>query len=218
MRKIDNPYGLPLGHFLGVLGMPGLTAYSALYRIGQPKAGETIFVSSAAGAVGQLVGQLAKREGLTVIGSVGSQAKLDFIINELGFDGGFNYKNEKPNDALDRLAPNGLDIYFENVGGEQLDAALAHMNVGGRIPVCGMVSCSCPFFFLFSRENRGADGPPRGLDLRLQHPGQAVWGQEPHSAHPEADPHGGVPGGDAQLWSGVLPGAPAECAEVASRR
>ncbi|KAK2054192.1 NAD(P)-binding protein [Colletotrichum caudatum] len=104
-----------------------------------PEKGETIFVSSAAGAVGQLVGQIAKREGLTAIGSVGSDEKLDFIAKELGFDAGFNYRNEKPKDALPRLAPNGIDIYLENVGGDHLEAALASMNNDGRIAVCGML-------------------------------------------------------------------------------
>ncbi|KAH7238018.1 NADP-dependent leukotriene B4 12-hydroxydehydrogenase [Fusarium solani] len=140
VRKINNPYNFDIGLFLGPLGMPGLTAWSGLYKVGKPKKGETIFISSAAGAVGQIVGQIAKREGLTVIGSVGSDEKLDFIINELGFDSGFNYKREKPMDALKRLAPNGIDIYFENVGGEHLEAALEHMNPGGRIPTCGMMS------------------------------------------------------------------------------
>ncbi|KAK2012885.1 zinc-binding dehydrogenase [Colletotrichum eremochloae] len=139
-RKIQNPHNLDLSLFLGPLGMPGLTAWSGLHEIGKPKKGETIFVSSAAGAVGQLVGQVAKLEGLTVIGSVGSDEKLDFIIKELGFDAGFNYKKEKPGDALPRLAPNGIDIYFENVGGDHLEAALASMNVDGRIAVCGMIA------------------------------------------------------------------------------
>ncbi|CAI6099061.1 unnamed protein product [Clonostachys chloroleuca] len=138
-RKINNPHNLDLALFLGPLGMPGLTAWSALYRIGQPQKGETIFVSSAAGAVGQVVGQIAKREGLTVIGSVGSDEKLEFITKELGFDSGFNYKKENPIDALARLAPNGIDIYFENVGGDHLEAALAHLNTEGRIPMCGMI-------------------------------------------------------------------------------
>jgi len=139
-RKVQNPSNLDLALFLGPLGMPGLTAWSGLHKIGQPKKGETIFISSAAGAVGQLVGQIAKREGLTVIGSVGSDEKLDFIIKELGFDAGFNYKNETPGDALPRLAPNGIDIYFENVGGDHFEAALASMNSEGRIALCGMIS------------------------------------------------------------------------------
>jgi len=140
VHKLENPYNLDPKHFLGALGMPGLTAWSSFYEIGQPKKGETIFISAASGAVGQLVGQLAKHEGLTVIGSVGSDDKLSFITSELGFDGGFNYKTEKPADALARLAPNGIDIYYENVGGEQLEAAINAMNNFGRIVACGMIS------------------------------------------------------------------------------
>ncbi|KAI5920851.1 hypothetical protein F4810DRAFT_392557 [Camillea tinctor] len=139
-HKIQNPYNLDLAMFLGPLGMPGLTAYSGLYKIGRPKTGETIFISSAAGAVGQVVAQIAKHEGLRVVGSVGSDEKLDFLLKDLGFDGGFNYKKESAFDALPRLCPDGIDIYFENVGGEQLDAALVNMNDNGRVPVCGMIS------------------------------------------------------------------------------
>ena len=139
-KKIENPFDLDLTMFLGPLGMPGLTAFSSFYDIGQPKKGETIFISAASGAVGQLVGQLAKHEGLKVIGSVGSDDKLAYIVNELNFDNGFNYKKEKPGDALRRLAPDGIDIYYENVGGEQLEAAIDAMNPFGRIVACGMVS------------------------------------------------------------------------------
>ncbi|KAI9730394.1 MAG: hypothetical protein M1834_005904 [Cirrosporium novae-zelandiae] len=139
-RKIENPFNLDPRMFLAALGMPGLTAYSSYHEIGKPKKGETIFVSAASGAVGQMVGQLAKHDGLTVIGSVGSDEKLNFILNDLEFDAGFNYKKEKPADALKRLAPNGVDIYYENVGGEHLDAALEAMNNFGRIVGCGMVS------------------------------------------------------------------------------
>ncbi len=133
IRKLKNPLNLDPKLYIGALGMPGLTAYSSFYAIGEPKKGETIFISAASGAVGQIVGQIAKREGLTVIGSVGSDEKLEFIKQELHFDGGFNYKKEKPSDALARLAPDGIDIYYENVGGEQLDAALAAMKDHGRI-------------------------------------------------------------------------------------
>ena len=133
IRKLDNPYNLDPKLFVGALGMPGLTAYSSFYAIGEPKKGETIFISAASGAVGQIVGQLAIHEGLKVIGSVGSDDKLAFIENELGFHGGFNYKKEDPAKALARLAPDGIDIYYENVGGEQLDAALEAMNTWGRI-------------------------------------------------------------------------------------
>ncbi|KAL8952241.1 MAG: hypothetical protein Q9222_001827 [Ikaeria aurantiellina] len=140
MRKLDNPYNLDLKLFVGALGMPGLTAYSSFYAIGAPKKGETIFISAASGAVGQIVGQLAKHEGLTVIGSVGSDAKLDFILKDLNFDSGFNYKKEKPAQALQRLAPKGIDIYYENVGGDHLDAALDAITPHGRVVACGMIS------------------------------------------------------------------------------
>lgn len=138
--ELKNPYNLDPKYFLGPLGMPGLTAWSSFYEIGQPKKGETIFISAASGAVGQLVGQLAKHEGLTVIGSVGDDKKLEFITKELNFDHGFSYKKEKAADALARLAPNGIDIYYENVGGEQLEAAINAMNNFGRIVACGMIS------------------------------------------------------------------------------
>ncbi|KAI4135914.1 MAG: hypothetical protein LQ347_000250 [Umbilicaria vellea] len=140
VRKLENPYNLDPKLFIGALGMPGLTAYSSLLEIGQPRKGETIFISAASGAVGQLVGQLAKEYGLTVIGSVGSDEKLQFIKKDLNFDEGFNYKREKASDALARLAPKGIDIYYENVGGEQLDAAIGAMSDFGRIIACGMIS------------------------------------------------------------------------------
>ncbi|KAL1631169.1 RNA elimination defective protein Red1 [Neofusicoccum ribis] len=140
VRHIQNPLGLHPSYFIGALGMPGLTAWSSFYEIGKPKKGETIFISAASGAVGQIVGQLAKHEGLKVIGSVGDDKKLDFITKELNFDAGFNYKKEKPSDALARLAPDGIDIYYENVGGETLEAAIDAMNNRGRIIACGMIS------------------------------------------------------------------------------
>lgn len=141
LSPLDNPLGIEdIRVFLGALGMTGLTAYSSLYEIGKPKKGETIFVSAASGAVGALVGQLAKLEGLRVIGSVGSDEKLEYIVKDLGFDGGFNYKKETPSDALARLAPQGVDIYYENVGGEHLEAALNAMNLFGRIIFSGFIS------------------------------------------------------------------------------
>jgi NADPH-dependent curcumin reductase CurA len=112
---LDNPSDLDPKLFLGALGMSGLTAYSSLYEIGKPKKGETIFISAASGAVGQIVGQLAKREGLRVLGSVGSQEKLDYITKELGFDAGFNYKVEGVKEGLDRILEKtgggGLNMY-----------------------------------------------------------------------------------------------------------
>lgn len=139
-QPIDNPYNLDLAVFVGALGMPGLTAYGSFYEIGKPRRDETIFITSAAGAVGQIVGQLAKQEGLRVIGSVGSDEKLDYILKDLKFDHGFNYKKVSAMEALRRFAPAGIDIYYDNVGGEQLDAALSFINTHGRIVCCGMIS------------------------------------------------------------------------------
>lgn len=133
LEQIEITRGLEPALYLGTLSMPGLSAYSSLYDIGKPRRGETILVSSAAGAVGQLVGQLAKHEGLKVLGSVGSQEKLDYLVTELAFDGAFNYKTENASEALMRLGPDGLDLYYDNVGGEQLEAALANLKVFGRI-------------------------------------------------------------------------------------
>lgn len=131
--KLPTYYKIEPKYFVGALGMSGLTAYSSLLEIGEPKKGETIFISAASGSVGQVVGSLAKNLGLKVLGSVGSDDKVDFIVKDLGFEGGFNYKKEKPLDALRRLAPDGIDIYYENVGGEQLEAALEVINDYGRI-------------------------------------------------------------------------------------
>lgn len=132
--------GVPLTAYIGALGMTGMTAYGSLHEIGQPKKGETIWVSGAAGAVGQVVGQIAVREGLTVIGSAGDDKKCEFLTGELGFTSAFNYKKESPAAALKRLAPDGIDIFYDNVGGEQLDLALEHLKLRGRIVACGAIS------------------------------------------------------------------------------
>ncbi|KAF9581174.1 hypothetical protein BGW38_001904 [Lunasporangiospora selenospora] len=131
---------IPLSSYVGVLGMPGLTAYSSLKVIGQPKAGETIFISAASGAVGQLVGQIAKRQGLRVVGSAGSDDKVEYLLKELKFDAAFNYKTGSILESLKKHIPEGIDIYYENVGGETLEAVLEVMNTNGRIIACGMIS------------------------------------------------------------------------------
>lgn len=113
---------------------------SSLYEIGKPKKGETIFISAASGAVGSIVGQLAKREGLRVIGSAGSDEKVAYIKKELNFDEAFNYKSIPTDEALKKYAPDGIDIYYDNVGGEALDAALSHGNQNARFVECGMIS------------------------------------------------------------------------------
>ncbi|XP_051133249.1 2-alkenal reductase (NADP(+)-dependent)-like [Andrographis paniculata] len=138
--KIQNT-DVPLSYYTGILGMPGMTAYAGFYEICSPKKGETVFVSAASGAVGQLVGQFAKLLGCYVVGSAGSKAKVDLLKNKFGFDDAFNYKDEHDlNATLKRYFPDGIDIYFENVGGKMLDAVLLNMKVHGRIAVCGMIS------------------------------------------------------------------------------
>ncbi|KAK6118958.1 hypothetical protein DH2020_047296 [Rehmannia glutinosa] len=132
---------VPLSYYTGILGMPGMTAYAGFYEVCSPKKGDTVFISAASGAIGQLVGQFAKLMGCYVVGSAGSKDKVDILKNKLGFDNAFNYKEEQDlNAALNRCFPNGIDIYFENVGGKMLDAVLLNMNLHGRVAVCGMIS------------------------------------------------------------------------------
>jgi NADPH-dependent curcumin reductase CurA len=140
VAKVD-PEIAPLGAYLGVLGMPGLTAYAGLLDVAEFRSGDTVFVSSAAGAVGTVVGQIARLRGAKrVIGSAGSDDKVRHLLDELGFDAAFNYKSGSVHDQLAAAAPDGIDVYFDNVGGDHLEAALACMNVHGRIAVCGMIS------------------------------------------------------------------------------
>ena len=140
MQKVD-PSLAPLQAYLGVLGLPGLTAYSGFLRIGQPKEGETVFVSAAAGAVGAVVCQIAKLKGCYVAGSVGSDEKAEWLRREAGVDAAINYKTcGNLEAAVKTAAPQGIDVYFENVGGEHLEVALSLMNRLGRIVACGMIS------------------------------------------------------------------------------
>ncbi|OAY72028.1 NADP-dependent alkenal double bond reductase P1 [Ananas comosus] len=131
----------PLSYHVSVLGSSGLTAYAGFYQICKPRRGETVFVSAASGSVGHLVGQFAKLSGCYVVGCAGSKKKVDLLKGELGFDDAFNYKEERDiNSALKRCFPSGIDIYFDNVGGEMLEAAVANMNAFGRVAVCGAIS------------------------------------------------------------------------------
>jgi NADPH-dependent curcumin reductase CurA len=130
-----------LSLYLGTLGMPGLTAYVGLFKFGEPKASETVFVSAASGAVGANVCQLAKLKGCRVIGSAGSDEKVQWLLDECGVDAAINYKTcGDLTAALSKAAPEGVDVYFENVGGDHLQAALATMNPFGRIAACGMIA------------------------------------------------------------------------------
>lgn len=141
LAKIDLSLGT-LTQWLNVLGMPGMTGYFGLMDIGQPKPGETVVVSGAAGAVGQTVGQLAKIKGCRAVGIAGGQAKCDFVVKELGFDACIDYKAGPAavREGLKAHCPKGIDIYFDNVGGDILDAALARITRGARIVICGAIS------------------------------------------------------------------------------
>ncbi|KAJ6991612.1 2-alkenal reductase (NADP(+)-dependent)-like [Populus alba x Populus x berolinensis] len=132
---------VPLSYYTGILGMPGMTAYFGFYQVCSPKKGERVYISAASGAVGQLVGQFAKLMGCYVVGSAGSKEKVELLKNKFGFDDAFNYKEEHDLvAALKRYFPEGIDIYFENVGGKMLDAVLLNMRFHGRIAACGMIS------------------------------------------------------------------------------
>jgi hypothetical protein len=137
--KID-PDLAPLPVYLGTLGMPGMTAYFGLLDIGKPQEGETVVVSAAAGAVGSVVGQIAKIKGCRVVGIAGGEEKCRHIVEELGFDAAVDYKSDNVLRALREQCPQGIDVYFDNVGGEILDAALACLARGARIPLCGAIS------------------------------------------------------------------------------
>ena len=137
--KVD-PKVAPLPVYLGTLGMPGMTAYFGLLDVGQPKPGETVVVSGAAGAVGTVVGQIAKIKGCRVVGIAGGAEKCRYIKDELGFDAAIDYKHEDVKEALRTHCPKGIDVYFDNVGGEILDAALTRITRDARIVICGAIS------------------------------------------------------------------------------
>jgi NADPH-dependent curcumin reductase CurA len=138
-RKIDRSL-VPLSYALGVLGMPGFTAYAGLLNIGKPQSGETVVVAAASGAVGSVVGQIAKIKGCRVVGVAGGEQKCRFVRDELGFDACFDHRQPDLTERLKAACPNGIDVYFENVGGEILDAVLPLLNNFARIPVCGLIA------------------------------------------------------------------------------
>ncbi|SAK61039.1 alcohol dehydrogenase [Caballeronia calidae] len=149
LNKVDASR-VPLSAYLGAVGMPGVTAWYGLNRIIEPKAGETVVVSAASGAVGSVVGQLAKAAGCRAVGIAGGAEKCRYVVETLGFDACVDYKAGKLYEDLKAATPNGIDGYFENVGGEVLNAVLARMNAFGRMAVCGMIS--------------GYDGKPTPMD------------------------------------------------------
>ncbi len=153
VRQLDAGLG-PISYFLGVFGMPGLTAFAGLLDVGRPTPGETVLVSAAAGAVGSVVGQIAKIHGCRAVGVAGGDDKCRYVVDELGFDACINRRTEDLDTALTRTCPAGIDIYYDNVGGPVLEAALRHINVGGRIPLVGLIS------------QYNASAPPPGPNLR----------------------------------------------------
>ena len=156
-RIVDAAAAQPSA-YLGVLGMPGLTAYAGLFEVAQMKEGETVFVSGAAGAVGSIVGQLAKTRGGRVVGSAGSAEKVAWL-REIGYDAAFSYKDGPVLPQLREAAPDGIDVYFDNVGGEHLEAAISAMKQHGRAAICGMIS-------LYN--NTAPEPGPRNLAMLVQ--------------------------------------------------
>ena len=160
LQKVD-PSVAPLPKWLGVLGMPGLTAYFGLLDIGRPEPGQTVVVSGAAGAVGSLVGQIAKLQGARAVGIAGGSEKCAYVTGELGFDAAIDYKNADVPAALREACPNGIDVYFDNVGGEILDAALARLAFGARVVICGAISQY--------NSTEGMRGPANYMSLLVNH-------------------------------------------------
>ena len=156
VNKVD-PRLAPLPVFLGTLGMPGLTAYFGLLDVGALKAGDTVVVSGAAGAVGMPVGQIAKIKGARAVGLAGTPEKCEYVVKELGFDACIDYKKEDVRAALRQHCPTGINVYFDNVGGEILDLALAQLARGARVVVCGAISQYC--------STSGVKGPSNYLSL-----------------------------------------------------
>ena len=137
--KVDNTLA-PMSMYLGTLGMPGMTAYFGILEVGKIKSGDIVLISGAAGAVGSVVGQIAKLKGCTVVGIAGGKDKCDYMINELGFDDAIDYKSENVMLALRTKCPKGIDVFFDNVGGDILDAALVHLRMHARVVICGAIS------------------------------------------------------------------------------
>ncbi|MER5637296.1 NADP-dependent oxidoreductase [Kitasatospora sp. NPDC002227] len=156
--KVD-PALAPLSYYLGALGMPGLTAYAGLLSVGAFQEGDTVFVSGAAGAVGSLVGQIAKLKGAArVVGSAGSAEKVTRLVEEYGFDAAFNYKDGPVREQLAKAAPEGIDLYFDNVGGDHLEAAIGALNLRGRAVLCGAIA---------QYNDTSAPAGPRNLALAI---------------------------------------------------
>lgn len=140
LRKLDVSDKVPAPYYLGILGMPGLTAYFGLLDIGKPQKGETVVVSGAAGAVGTVVGQIAKIRGCRVVGIAGTDEKINMLKDKFGYDAGINYKKDNVQEAIKKACPDGVDVYYDNVGGEISDAVISQINTFARIILCGQIA------------------------------------------------------------------------------
>jgi NADPH-dependent curcumin reductase CurA len=199
VRRIDTSVAGP-ATWLGALGMPGLTAYHGLHEVGEMQGGETVLVSAAAGAVGSVAGQLAKAKGCTVIGIAGGPEKCAWL-GDIGFDAAIDYKNENVLTRLREVAPRGIDIYFDNVGGDILDAALANLRRNARIVICGAISTY--------NDERPAPGPSRYMALlvfRARMQGFLVFDYPDKDAAALADIAGLIRSGDLVARETVVEG------------
>ncbi|MDH4568293.1 NADP-dependent oxidoreductase [Pseudomonas sp. BN414] len=199
-HKVD-PNQAPLPLYLSALGMTGMTAYFALLDVGQPKAGETVVISGAAGAVGSVAGQIARIKGCRVVGIAGGADKCRYLVEELGFDGAIDYKAENLHAALKRECPNGVDVYFDNVGGDILDAVLTRINRKARIVICGAIS---------QYNNKEAvKGPANYLALlvnRARMEGMVVFDYAPRFGEAIKDIAGWLASGDLKSKEDVVTG------------
>ena len=208
VNKVDTRL-VKLPTYLGTLGMPGLTAYFGLLDIGKPQAGQTVVVSGAAGAVGSVVGQIAKIKGCRAIGLAGGPGKCKLVTGEFGFDAAIDYKNEDVKAALKQHCPDGIDVYFDNVGGEILDAALARLARGARIVICGAISQY--------NSTTGMKGPANYMSLlvnRASMTGMVVFDYADRYGEALRDMAGWVAAGKLKAKEDVVPGGVAAFPEV----
>jgi NADPH-dependent curcumin reductase CurA len=208
VNKVDTRL-VKLPTYLGTLGMPGLTAYFGLLDIGKPQAGQTVVVSGAAGAVGSVAGQIAKIKGCRVIGIAGGADKGRLLTEEFGFDAAIDYKREDVKAALKQHCPDGIDVYFDNVGGEILDAALARLARGARIVICGAISQY--------NSTTGVKGPANYMSLlvnRASMTGMVVFDYADRYGEALRDMAGWVAAGKLKAKEDVVPGGVAAFPEV----
>ena len=200
VNKVDTRF-VPMTTYLGTLGMPGMTAYFGLLDVGKPQAGDTVVVSGAAGAVGSAVGQIAKIKGCRTVGIAGGPDKCKLLVDEFGFDAAIDYKHEDVKAALKQHCPNGIDVYFDNVGGEILDAALARLARGARIVICGAISQY--------NATQGMKGPANYMSLlvnRASMTGMVVFDYADRYGEAAKEMAGWIAAGKLKAKEDVVPG------------